>query len=157
MGSSCKDYFAADVGHVRRRDSVVGSRSRARARRREEKAKVGRRRRGERERETRRAQNGTERVNGVLFDCQLRTQVCLIYYGPRGAHVVRTRQDGGCAHRWTWNSELGTRSSGLRVPLGSAEHGGQVVRGLWNTLDVDPNPNGILPLHRFKLPILPPK
>ena len=43
----CKDYFAADVGHVRRRDSVVGSRSRARARRREEKAEVGRRRRGE--------------------------------------------------------------------------------------------------------------
>ena len=28
VGSSCKDYFVADVGHVRRRDSVVGSRSR---------------------------------------------------------------------------------------------------------------------------------
>ena len=25
--SQCKDYFAADVGHIRRRDSVVGSRS----------------------------------------------------------------------------------------------------------------------------------
>ena len=43
----CKDYFAADVGHVRRRDSVVGSRSQGRARRREEKAEVGRRQRGE--------------------------------------------------------------------------------------------------------------
>ena len=32
----CKDYFAADVGHFRRRDSVVGSRSRGRARRRRE-------------------------------------------------------------------------------------------------------------------------
>ena len=31
----CKDYCAADVGHVRHRDSVVGSRSRGRARRRE--------------------------------------------------------------------------------------------------------------------------
>ena len=35
VGSSCKDYFAADVGHIRRRGSVVGSRSRGRARRRE--------------------------------------------------------------------------------------------------------------------------
>ena len=26
-GKRCKDYFAADMGHVRRRDSVVGSRS----------------------------------------------------------------------------------------------------------------------------------
>ena len=40
-----------------------------------------------------------------------------------------------------------TRSSGLGVPLGSAEHGGQVARGLRGTLDIDPNPNGILPLH----------
>ena len=51
----CKDYFAADVGHVRRRDSVVGSRSRGRARRREGRPRsaVGDE---ERERETRRAQ-----------------------------------------------------------------------------------------------------
>ena len=48
----------------------------------------------------------------------------------------------------TRNSELGTPSSGLGVPLGSAEHGGQVARGLRDTLNVDPNPNGIVPLHR---------
>ena len=36
---------------------------------------------------------------------------------------------------------------GLGVPLGSAEHGGRVARGLRGTLDVDPNPNRILPLH----------
>ena len=56
--------------------------------------------------------------------------------------MVRTRRDGGCAHRRTRNSELG-------VPLGSAEHGGQVARGLRGTLDIDPNPNGILPLQRL--------
>ena len=38
-------------------------------------------------------------------------RVYLIYYGPRGAHVVRTRRDGGCAHRRTQNSELGVRDS----------------------------------------------
>ena len=43
---------------------------------------------------------------------------------------------------------LGTRSSGLGVPLGSAEHGGWVAGDLRGTLDVDPNPNGILPLQR---------
>ena len=55
----CKDYFAADVGHVRCRGSVVSSRSRGRARRREGRLRsaVGDE---ERERETRRAQNGTE-------------------------------------------------------------------------------------------------
>ena len=40
----------------------------------------------------------------------------------------------------TWNSELGVR-------LGSAEHGRQVVGDLRGTLDINPNPNGILPLH----------
>ena len=65
--------------------------------------------------------------------------------------MVRTRRDGGCAHRRTRNSELGTRSSGLGVPLGSAEHGGRVARGLRGTLDIDPNPNGIVPLHRYTL------
>ena len=49
------------------------------------------------------------------------------------------------------DSELRTRSSGLRVPLGSAEHGGWVAGGLWGTLDIDPNPNGILPLQRHGL------
>ena len=43
---------------------------------------------------------------------------------------------------------LGTRNSELGVPLGSAEHGGRVARGLQGTLNVDPNPNGIVPLHR---------
>ena len=33
----CKDCFAADVGHVCRRDSVVGSQSQGRAQRREER------------------------------------------------------------------------------------------------------------------------
>ena len=55
--SRCKDYFAADVGHVRLRGSVVGSQSWGRARRREEKAKVGHWRRGEEERD----ETGAER------------------------------------------------------------------------------------------------
>ena len=54
--------------------------------------------------------------------------------------MVHTRWDGGCAHHRTQNSEL-------RVHLGNAEHGGQVAGDLWGTLDIDPNPNGILPLH----------
>ena len=45
-------------------------------------------------------------------------------------------------HRWTRNSELG-------VPLGSVEHGGRVAGDLRDTLDIDPNPNGILPLHHL--------
>ena len=63
----CKNCFAADVGHICHRDSVVSSRSWGRARRRE-----GRLRSAisdeERERETRQAQNRTEQVNGVLLD-----------------------------------------------------------------------------------------
>ena len=54
------------------------------------------------------------------------------------------------AGRWLCapsDSELGTRNSELGVPLGSAEHGGRVAGDLRGTLDVDPNPNGILPLH----------
>ena len=47
--------------------------------------------------------------------------------------------------------ELGTRSSGLGVPLGSVEHGRWVAGDLWATLDVDPNPNGILPSHHDML------
>ena len=46
------------------------------------------------------------------------------------------------------DSELGTWSLGLGVPLGSAEHSGWVAGDLRGTLDVDPNPNGILPLQR---------
>ena len=57
-------------------------------------------------------------------------------------------------HRRTRNSELGTRSSGLGVPLGSAEHGGRVARGLQDTLNVDPNPNGIVPLHRHNVTVV---
>ena len=75
----------------------------------------------------------------MLLDAYLRTRVCLIYYGPRGAHVVRTRWDSGCVHCQTQNSEL-------RVPLGNVEHSGWVAGDLRATLDVDPNPNGILPL-----------
>ena len=46
------------------------------------------------------------------------------------------------------DSELGTRSSGLGVPLCSAEHGGRVAGDLQGTLDIDPNLNGILPLQQ---------
>ena len=56
--------------------------------------------------------------------------------------MVCTRRDGGCAHHQTQNSELG-------VCLSSAEHGGWAVGDLWGTLDIDPNPNRILLLHRF--------
>ena len=38
-------------------------------------------------------------------------------------------------------------ASELRVHLSSAEHGGWVVGDLRGTLDIDPNPNGILLLH----------
>ena len=54
--------------------------------------------------------------------------------------MVHTRQDSGCVHCRTQNSEL-------RVHIGNAEHGGQVAGDLQATLDVNPNPNGILPLH----------
>ena len=139
----CKDYFVADVGHVRRRGSVVSSRSRGRARRREGRPRpaVGDE---ERKQETRWAQNGTERVNGVLFNC-LATYMGMSYILWALRHPCGTYKAGWwlCAPS---DSELGTRSSGLRVPLGSAEHGRQVARGLRGTLDVDPNPNGILPL-----------
>ena len=47
VGSSCEDYFAADVGHVRHRDSVVGSRSWVSGSEKGGNAEVGRRRRGE--------------------------------------------------------------------------------------------------------------
>ena len=144
--SRCKDYFAADVGHVHRRDSVVGSRSRGRARRREGRPRsaIGDE---ERKRETRRAQNRTQRVTGVQFNC-LTTYTGMSYIlwasrRPSGTYKAGRRL---CAPS---DSELGTRSSGLGVPLSSAEHGGRVARGLRGTLDIDPNPNGILPLHRI--------
>ena len=38
-------------------------------------------------------------------------------------------------------------ASELRVHLSGAEHGGWVVGDLRGTLDIDPNPNGILLLH----------
>ena len=130
----------------RRRDSVVSSRSRGRARRREGRPRsaVGDE---ERERETRQAQNGTERVNRVLFDC-LTTYTGMSYILWASRRPCGTYKAG----RWLCapsDSELGTRSSGLAVPLGGAEHGGRVAGGLRDTLDVDPNPNGILPLHRY--------
>ena len=60
-GKRCKDYFAADVGHVCRRDSVVGSRSWVSGwlgeGRRRPRSAVGDE---EREREMRQAQNRTE-------------------------------------------------------------------------------------------------
>ena len=141
----CKDYFAADVGHVRHRDSVVGSRSRGRARRREGRPRsaVGDE---ERKRETRRALNGTERANRVLFNC-LATYTGISYILWASRRPCGTYKAG----RWLCaplDSEVGTPSSGLGVPLGSAEHGGRVAGDLRDTLNVDPNPNGIVPLQR---------
>ena len=108
----CKDYFAADVGHVRRRGSVVSSRSRGRARRREGRPRsaVGDE---ERKRETRRAQNGTERVTGVLFDC-LTTYTGMSYILWASRRPCGTYKAG----RWLCapsDSELGTRNSELGV------------------------------------------
>ena len=115
LQSCCKDYFAADVGHVRRRDSVVGSRSRGRARRREgtPRSAVGDE---ERERETRPALNGAERANGVLFNC-LATYTGISYILRASRRPCGTYKAG----RWlcapsdselgTRNSEFGTRSS----------------------------------------------
>ena len=141
----CKDYFAADVGHIRRRGSVVGSWSRGQARRREGRPRsaVGDE---EKKQETRWAQNGTQRVTGVLFNC-------LATYTGMSYILWALRRPCGTykAGRWLCapsDSELGTRSSELRVPLGSAEHGGRVAGDLRGTLDIDPNPNGIVPLHR---------
>ena len=54
-----------------------------------------------------------------------------------------TNVDGSFVHHQTQNSEL-------RVRLGSAEHGGWVVGDLWGTLDINPNPNGILPLQHMQ-------
>ena len=133
------------MGHIRRRGSVVGSQSQGRARRREGRPRsaVGDE---ERKQEMRRVQNGTERVNGVLFD-SLAMYTGISYILRASRHPCGTYKAGWwlCAPS---DSELGTRSSGLGVPLGSAEHGGRVAGDLWGTLDVDPNPNRILPLHR---------
>ena len=70
-----------------------------------------------------------------------------MWYVQGGTVAVRTVGLG------TRNSELGTPSSGLGVPLGSAEHGGRVAGDLRDTLDVDPNPNGIVPLQRFHITV----
>ena len=68
----------------------------------------------ERERETRQAQNGTERVNGVLFDCLTTYTGYILYttgleapmwYVQGGMVAVRTVRLG------TRNSEFGTQSS----------------------------------------------
>ena len=104
----CKDYFAADVGHVRHRDSVVGSWSRGRARRREGRPRsaIGNE---ERKRETRRAQNGTQRVTGALFNC-LATYTGISYILWASRRPCGTYKAG----RWlcaSSDSELGTRSS----------------------------------------------
>ena len=104
----CKDYFAADVGHVRCRDLVVGSRSRGRARRREGRPRsaIGDE---ERKRETRRAQNGTQRVTGALFNC-LATYTGISYILWASRRPCGTYKAGWwlCAPS---DSELGTRNS----------------------------------------------
>ena len=90
-------------------------------------------------------QNGTERVNGVLFYC-LATYTGISYILQASRRPCGTYKAGWwlCA---PLDSELGTRSSGLGVPLGNAEHGRRVAGDMRGTLDVDPNLNGILPLH----------
>ena len=102
-----KIKLQADVGHICHRDSVVGSQSRGQARRR------GRPRSDisneEREREMRWAQNGTEQVNGVLFDC-LTTYTGMSYILWASRRPCGTYKAG----RWLCSpldSELGTRSS----------------------------------------------
>ena len=100
----------------------------------------------ERKRETRRAQNGTQRVTGVLFD-RLATYTGMSYILRASRRPCGTYKAG----RWLCapsDSELGTPSSELGVPLGNAEHGGRVAGDLRDTLNVDPNPNGIDPLQR---------
>ena len=115
------------------------------------KAEVGRRRRGEEAGD----ETGTERnstsdwgaiqlpsyIHGyILYTLGLEAPMWCV---QGGTVAVRTVGLG------TRNSELGTPSSGLGIPLGSAEHGGRVAGDLRGTLNVDPNPNGILPLHRY--------
>ena len=109
----CKDYFAADVGHVRRRDSVVGSRSRVSGSEKGGKAEVGRRRRGEEAGD----ETGTERNSTsdwgaiqlpsyvhryVLYTLGLKAPM---WYVQGGTVAVCTVGLG------TRNSEFGTRSS----------------------------------------------
>ena len=94
------------------------------------------------------AQNGTERVNGVLFNC-------LTTYTGMSYILWASRRPCGTYKAGQWlcapsDSELGTWSLGLGVPLGNAEHSGRVVGDLRGTLDVNPNPNGILPLHHVQ-------
>ena len=84
-------------------------------------------------------------MNGVLFDC-------LATYTGMSYILWASRCPCGTYKAGQWlcapsDLELRTRSLGLGVPLGSAEHGGQVAGDLRGTLDIDPNPNGILPLH----------
>ena len=109
----CKDYFAADVGHVRRRDSVVSSRSWGWARRREGRPRsaVGDE---ERERETRRAQkrNWTSEWGDIRLPSYVHGYVLYtlgleapMWYVQGGTVAVRTVGLG------TRNSEFGTRSS----------------------------------------------
>ena len=141
----CKDYFVADVGHVHHRDSVVGSRSRVSG---SEKGGEGRgwpsaTRRGSRRRDGHRTE--LNKRTGCYFDC-------LTTYTGMSYILWASRRPCGTYKAGWWlctpsDSELGTRSLGLGVPLGSAEHGRWVAGDLWGTLDVDPNPNRILPLH----------
>ena len=113
VGSSCKDYFVADVGHVCRRGSVVGSRSQVSGSEKGGKAEVGRRRRGEEVGD----ETGTERnstsdwgaiplpsyVHGyVLYTLGLEVPM---WYVQGRTVAVRTVGLG------TRNSEFGTRSS----------------------------------------------
>ena len=113
VGSSCKDYFVADVCHVRRRGSVVGSRSRGRARRREEKAEVGRWRRGEEAGdEMGTEQNSTSDWGAIQLPSYVHGYVLYtlgleapMWYVQGGTVAVRTVGLG------TRNPEFGTRSS----------------------------------------------
>ena len=78
-------------------------------------------------------------MNGVLFDC-LATYTGMSYILWASRRPCGTYKAG----RWL----CAPSDSELRVPLGSAEHGGRVAGDLRGTLDIDPNPNGIVPLQR---------
>ena len=113
-----------------------------RARRREEKAEVSRRRRGEEAGdETGTERNSTSDGGAIPF--------------PNYVHGYVLYTMGLEAPMWyVQGRTVAVHTVGLGVPLGSAEHGGRVARGLQGTLDVDPNPNGIVPLHRLARKLL---
>ena len=76
---------------------------------------------------------------------------CLTTYMGMSYILQASRHPCGMYKAGQWlctlsDSELGTQNSELGVHLGSVEHGRWVAGDLRGTLDIDPNPNRILPL-----------